>query len=102
MCVCVCMNAGLEGDAYVQFLTKGGDLTKVKSNKWKKKRFYRLMDDGHTMWKETHKGFKKDHTCEHERFVQGFISAGNGVKYKHGAVLQRRWFATFLKYPADL
>ncbi|MCJ8745781.1 hypothetical protein PDJAM_G00134480 [Pangasius djambal] len=55
-------HVGLEGDANLQFLTNGGDLTKVKSNKWKKKRFYRLMEDGQTMWKETHKGFKKDRT----------------------------------------
>ncbi|XP_060755866.1 1-phosphatidylinositol 4,5-bisphosphate phosphodiesterase delta-1a isoform X2 [Neoarius graeffei] len=53
---------GLEGDAVIQFLTKGGDLTKVKSNKWKKKRFYRLMEDGNTLWKETHKVFKKEDT----------------------------------------
>ncbi|XP_027030599.2 1-phosphatidylinositol 4,5-bisphosphate phosphodiesterase delta-1a isoform X1 [Tachysurus fulvidraco] len=53
---------GLEGDANLQFLTKGGDLTKVKSGKWKKKRFYKLMEDGQTVWKETHKGFKKKHT----------------------------------------
>ncbi|XP_017309089.1 1-phosphatidylinositol 4,5-bisphosphate phosphodiesterase delta-1a isoform X1 [Ictalurus punctatus] len=53
---------GLEGDAILQFLTNGGDLTKVKSSKWKKKRFYRLMEDGSTIWKETHKGFKKDKT----------------------------------------
>ncbi|XP_046733516.1 1-phosphatidylinositol 4,5-bisphosphate phosphodiesterase delta-1a isoform X2 [Silurus meridionalis] len=53
---------GLEGDASLQFLTKGGDLTKVKSEKWKKRRFYKLMDDGETVWKETHKAFKKEKT----------------------------------------
>ncbi|KAI5092114.1 1-phosphatidylinositol 4,5-bisphosphate phosphodiesterase delta-1 [Silurus meridionalis] len=55
-------SGGLEGDASLQFLTKGGDLTKVKSEKWKKRRFYKLMDDGETVWKETHKAFKKEKT----------------------------------------
>ncbi|KAK3540985.1 hypothetical protein QTP86_008199 [Hemibagrus guttatus] len=53
---------GLESDASLQFLTKGAELIKVKSNKWQKKRFYKLLEDGHTVWKESHKGFKKDHT----------------------------------------
>ncbi|XP_058232436.1 1-phosphatidylinositol 4,5-bisphosphate phosphodiesterase delta-1a isoform X2 [Hemibagrus wyckioides] len=53
---------GLEGDASLQFLTKGAELIKVKSNKWKKKRFYKLMEDGHTVWKESRKGIRKDHT----------------------------------------
>ncbi|KAI5617178.1 1-phosphatidylinositol 4,5-bisphosphate phosphodiesterase delta-1 isoform X1 [Silurus asotus] len=53
-------SGGLEGDPSLQFLTKGGDLTKVKSDKWKKRRFYKLMDDGETVWKETHKAFKKE------------------------------------------
>ncbi|KAF5903599.1 1-phosphatidylinositol 4,5-bisphosphate phosphodiesterase delta-1 isoform X1 [Clarias magur] len=50
---------GLEGDALVQFLTKGGELTAVKSNKWKKKSFYRLMDDGRTIRQES---FIRDNT----------------------------------------
>ncbi|KAM9436890.1 1-phosphatidylinositol 4,5-bisphosphate phosphodiesterase delta-1-like [Clarias gariepinus] len=50
---------GLEGDALVQFLTKGGELTAVKSNKWKKKSFYRLMEDGRTMRQES---FIRDNT----------------------------------------
>ncbi|KAF5903601.1 1-phosphatidylinositol 4,5-bisphosphate phosphodiesterase delta-1 isoform X1 [Clarias magur] len=53
---------GLEGDALLNFLINGGELTKVKSNKWKKKRAFRLEEDGRTLRQEPHKGFKRHRT----------------------------------------
>ncbi|XP_030625453.1 1-phosphatidylinositol 4,5-bisphosphate phosphodiesterase delta-1a isoform X2 [Chanos chanos] len=53
---------GLEGDADLQFLLSGGELTKVKSNSWKKARFYKLQEDCKTMWHESKKTFKSTQT----------------------------------------
>ncbi|XP_036413907.1 1-phosphatidylinositol 4,5-bisphosphate phosphodiesterase delta-1a isoform X2 [Colossoma macropomum] len=53
---------GLEGDVDLQFLLQGGELTKVKSDSWQKKRFYRLQEDCETMWHESNKIFKKNNT----------------------------------------
>ncbi|XP_017573111.1 1-phosphatidylinositol 4,5-bisphosphate phosphodiesterase delta-1a isoform X1 [Pygocentrus nattereri] len=54
--------AGLEGDVDLQFLLQGGELTKVKSDSWQKKRFYRLQEDCETMWHESSKIFRKNNT----------------------------------------
>uniref|UniRef100_UPI003AABB517 1-phosphatidylinositol 4,5-bisphosphate phosphodiesterase delta-1-like isoform X4 n=1 Tax=Centroberyx gerrardi TaxID=166262 RepID=UPI003AABB517 len=59
------MNAkliGLEGDADLQFLLEGGDLLKVRSQSWKKTRYYRLQEDCKTMWHESKKTFKSNQT----------------------------------------
>ncbi|XP_062841332.1 1-phosphatidylinositol 4,5-bisphosphate phosphodiesterase delta-1a [Trichomycterus rosablanca] len=53
---------GLEGDENLKFLMIGGELTKIKSSSWKKKRYYKLLEDGHTMWSESRKGFRKNQT----------------------------------------
>ncbi|TSK98412.1 1-phosphatidylinositol 4,5-bisphosphate phosphodiesterase delta-1 [Bagarius yarrelli] len=89
---------GLEGDASLQFLSKGSDLTKVKSNKWKKKRFYRLMDDGHTIWKETHKGFKKDHTFSIEEIDSVRLGRqSDGLRKYTDRAVEDRCFSIFFK-----
>uniref|UniRef100_A0A6Q2XVU5 Phosphoinositide phospholipase C n=1 Tax=Esox lucius TaxID=8010 RepID=A0A6Q2XVU5_ESOLU len=53
---------GLEGDADLQFLLKGGELMKVKSSTWKKNRFFKLQEDCTTMWHESNKPFGKKQT----------------------------------------
>ncbi|XP_035382281.1 1-phosphatidylinositol 4,5-bisphosphate phosphodiesterase delta-1a isoform X1 [Electrophorus electricus] len=52
----------LETDADLQYLVTGGKLTKVKSNSWKKKRFFQLQDDGETIWHESQKALKRNNT----------------------------------------
>ncbi|XP_059200678.1 1-phosphatidylinositol 4,5-bisphosphate phosphodiesterase delta-1-like [Centropristis striata] len=59
------MNAkllGMEGDPDLQFLLQGGDLLKVRSQSWKKTRYFRLMEDCKTMWRESKKTFKTSQT----------------------------------------
>uniref|UniRef100_A0A8C9T815 Phosphoinositide phospholipase C n=1 Tax=Scleropages formosus TaxID=113540 RepID=A0A8C9T815_SCLFO len=46
---------GLEGDVNVKFLLTGGSLVKVRSNNWKKNRFFKLQEDFRTVFQETHK-----------------------------------------------
>ncbi|KAM9349118.1 1-phosphatidylinositol 4,5-bisphosphate phosphodiesterase delta-1-like [Symphorus nematophorus] len=53
---------GLEGDADLQFLLKGGDLLKVRSPSWKKTRYFKLQEDCKTMWHESKKTFKTNQT----------------------------------------
>ncbi|KAJ8386147.1 hypothetical protein AAFF_G00176550 [Aldrovandia affinis] len=55
---------GLEGDSDLLFLLTGGDLLKVRSNSWKKTRFYKLQEDCKTVWHESHKPLKSKQTCE--------------------------------------
>ncbi|KAG9283303.1 1-phosphatidylinositol 4,5-bisphosphate phosphodiesterase delta-1 isoform X1 [Astyanax mexicanus] len=54
--------AGLEGDVDLQFLLNGGELTKVKSDSWQKKRFFKLQEDFETMWHDSEKIFRKNNT----------------------------------------
>ncbi|XP_072544972.1 1-phosphatidylinositol 4,5-bisphosphate phosphodiesterase delta-1a [Salminus brasiliensis] len=54
--------AGLEGDVNLQFLLNGGELTKVKSESWQKKRFFKLLGDCETMWHDSEKIFKKNNS----------------------------------------
>ncbi|KAK1807005.1 hypothetical protein P4O66_004836, partial [Electrophorus voltai] len=58
----VCVTSALETDADLQYLVTGGKLTKVKSNSWKKKRFFQLQDDGETIWHESQKALKRNNT----------------------------------------
>ncbi|XP_055007621.1 1-phosphatidylinositol 4,5-bisphosphate phosphodiesterase delta-1-like isoform X2 [Boleophthalmus pectinirostris] len=53
---------GLEGDPELQFLLQGGDLLKVRSQSWKKTRYFRLQEDCKTMWRESKKPFRKNPT----------------------------------------
>ncbi|XP_037644612.1 1-phosphatidylinositol 4,5-bisphosphate phosphodiesterase delta-1-like isoform X4 [Sebastes umbrosus] len=55
-------NNGMEGDPHLQFLLQGGDLLKVRSPSWKKTRYFRLMEDCKTMWRESKKTFKSNQT----------------------------------------
>ncbi|XP_058486582.1 1-phosphatidylinositol 4,5-bisphosphate phosphodiesterase delta-1a isoform X2 [Solea solea] len=51
---------GLEGDSDLQFLLIGGVLLKIRSNSWKKSRFFRLQEDCKTIWHESQRLFKKN------------------------------------------
>uniref|UniRef100_A0A671XDF7 Phosphoinositide phospholipase C n=1 Tax=Sparus aurata TaxID=8175 RepID=A0A671XDF7_SPAAU len=53
---------GLEGDADLQFLLVGGELVKIRSNSWKKNRFFKLQEDCKTFWHESQKVFKRNQT----------------------------------------
>ncbi|KAM3593333.1 uncharacterized protein V6R79_010596 [Siganus canaliculatus] len=55
-------HGGLEGDEDLQFLLIGGELIKVRSNSWKKNRFFKLQEDCKTFWHESHKTFKRNQT----------------------------------------
>ncbi|XP_028660037.2 1-phosphatidylinositol 4,5-bisphosphate phosphodiesterase delta-1a isoform X1 [Erpetoichthys calabaricus] len=46
---------GLQDDEHLQFLLKGSNLDKVKSNSWRKPRFFKLQDDCSTIWHESRK-----------------------------------------------
>ncbi|XP_041660092.1 1-phosphatidylinositol 4,5-bisphosphate phosphodiesterase delta-1-like isoform X2 [Cheilinus undulatus] len=53
---------GMESDRDLQFLLQGGDLLKVRSQHWKKTRYFRLQEDCKTMWHESKKTFRRKHT----------------------------------------
>lgn len=53
---------GMENDRDLQFLLQGGDLLKVRSSSWKKTRYFRLMDDCKTMFRESKRIFKTSKT----------------------------------------
>ncbi|KAI3354820.1 hypothetical protein L3Q82_004629 [Scortum barcoo] len=53
---------GFEGDADLQFLLVGGKLIKIRSNSWKKRRFFKLQDDYKTFCHESHKAFRRNQT----------------------------------------
>ncbi|XP_010790042.1 1-phosphatidylinositol 4,5-bisphosphate phosphodiesterase delta-1-like [Notothenia coriiceps] len=55
-------NNGLENDRDLQFLLQGGDLLKVRSSSWKKTRYFRLMEDCKTMFRESKRTFKTSKT----------------------------------------
>ncbi|XP_023655931.1 1-phosphatidylinositol 4,5-bisphosphate phosphodiesterase delta-1a [Paramormyrops kingsleyae] len=46
---------GLEGNTDVTFIQSGGYLTKIRSAKWQKERYYKLLDDFSTVWYESRK-----------------------------------------------
>ncbi|XP_056330621.1 1-phosphatidylinositol 4,5-bisphosphate phosphodiesterase delta-1b isoform X2 [Danio aesculapii] len=52
----------LEGDQDLQFLMNGGNLLKVRSETWKKTRYYKLQEDCKTMWHESKKTLKTKQT----------------------------------------
>ncbi|KAM7369873.1 hypothetical protein PAMP_011163 [Pampus punctatissimus] len=52
----------MEGDVDLQFLLTGGELVKVRSRSWQKKRFYKLLEDCKTLWHESHKTFNRNQT----------------------------------------
>uniref|UniRef100_A0A669DDG4 Phosphoinositide phospholipase C n=1 Tax=Oreochromis niloticus TaxID=8128 RepID=A0A669DDG4_ORENI len=42
--------AGIQDDPYIQVMMAGSTLRKVKSRSWKKNRYFRLLEDGLTIW----------------------------------------------------
>lgn len=55
---------GLDEDPDLQFLLRGGDLIKVKSNSWKKTRFLKLNEDCKTIYQSSSKAFKRESSFE--------------------------------------
>ncbi|XP_028288228.1 1-phosphatidylinositol 4,5-bisphosphate phosphodiesterase delta-1a isoform X2 [Parambassis ranga] len=55
-------NLGLEGDEDLKFLLAGSNLVKIRSNSWKKHRFYKLQEDCKTLWHDSNKTFNKNPT----------------------------------------
>lgn len=53
---------GLEGDADLEFLLKGGELVKIRSKSWKKNRKFKLHEDCATLYHESHKAFRENQT----------------------------------------
>ncbi|XP_074549392.1 1-phosphatidylinositol 4,5-bisphosphate phosphodiesterase delta-1a isoform X1 [Halichoeres trimaculatus] len=53
---------GLEGDPDLHFLLVGGQLVKVRSNSWKKARYFKLQEDCKTFWHESKKIIRRNHT----------------------------------------
>ncbi|XP_068197191.1 1-phosphatidylinositol 4,5-bisphosphate phosphodiesterase delta-1-like isoform X2 [Antennarius striatus] len=52
----------MEGSQDLQFLLQGGDLLKVRSQSWKKTRFFQLQEDCKTMWHESKKILRTNQT----------------------------------------
>ncbi|KAM8967174.1 1-phosphatidylinositol 4,5-bisphosphate phosphodiesterase delta-1 [Pelodytes ibericus] len=50
-----CTQLGLEEDEDLKFLLKGSRLFKVKSESWRKERYYKLLDDCKTVWHDSKK-----------------------------------------------
>lgn len=44
---------GLQDDGDLKFLLRGSHLLKVKSNSWRRERFYKLQEDCKTVWQES-------------------------------------------------
>lgn len=57
---------GLQDDEDLQVLLKGSQLLKVKSNSWRRERFYKLQEDCKTIWQESRKVMRtpESHLCE--------------------------------------
>ncbi|XP_056306936.1 1-phosphatidylinositol 4,5-bisphosphate phosphodiesterase delta-1a [Danio aesculapii] len=55
---------GLDGDPDLQFLLRGGDLIKVKSNSWKKTRFFKLNEDCKTIYQPSSRAFRRESSFE--------------------------------------
>lgn len=52
----------MDGDPDLEFLLSGGYLVKIRSSSWQRTRFYKLNEDCKTMWHETQKTFRRNHT----------------------------------------
>lgn len=70
-----CNPLGLQDDEDLQALLKGSQLLKVKSNSWRRERFYKLQEDCKTIWQESRKVMRtpESQLCECLR------AAGGGV-----------------------
>ncbi|CAL8303655.1 unnamed protein product [Lota lota] len=48
-------NLGVQDDEDVKFMLQGSNMVKVRSPRWQKRRMLRLLDDGVTVWCQSHK-----------------------------------------------
>lgn len=55
---------GIQGDDNLQWMQVGAVLRKVKSRTWKKQRYFRLQDDGATIWYKSKKAGHTHCTCK--------------------------------------
>ncbi|XP_048868373.1 1-phosphatidylinositol 4,5-bisphosphate phosphodiesterase delta-1-like isoform X2 [Brienomyrus brachyistius] len=58
----IAVKQGMEGDEDLSFLLTGGELLKVRSNSWKKSRFFKLQEDCKTVWHESRKSRRSNQT----------------------------------------
>lgn len=90
---------GLQNDEDLQALLKGTQLLKVKSNSWRRERFYKLQEDCKTIWQESRKVMRSPESqlCEcpgaaglrgRRQSVQPMLGWGHwcwlGVEVHHG------------------
>lgn len=71
---------GLQDDEDLQVLLKGSQLLKVKSNSWRRERFYKLQEDCKTIWQESRKVMRtpESQLCESPR-AAGWEQSGEPV-----------------------
>ena len=73
---------GLQDDKDLQALLKGGQLLKVKSNSWRRERFYKLQEDCKTIWQESRKVMRtpESQLCECSQSTMSIMSGeGQGA-----------------------
>lgn len=73
---------GLQDDKDLQALLKGGQLLKVKSNSWRRERFYKLQEDCKTIWQESRKVMRtpESQMCECSQSTMSIMSGeGQGA-----------------------
>lgn len=69
---------GLRGDDNLQSMLVGAVLRKVKSRTWKKQRYFKLQDDGMTIWYKSKKAGNTHSTCKNRSTRD--VPAGPGTQ----------------------
>ncbi|XP_042353347.1 1-phosphatidylinositol 4,5-bisphosphate phosphodiesterase delta-1-like [Plectropomus leopardus] len=89
---------GMEGDPDLQFLLQGGDLLKVLSPSWKKTRYFRLMEDCKTIWRESKRTFKSSQTFSLDDIAAVRMGRhSEGLKKNTEAQVEGRCFSIMFK-----
>lgn len=89
---------GMEGDSDLQFLLQGGDLLKVRSQSWKKTRYFRLQEDCKTMWHESKKPFRRSPTFSLEEVASMRLGRqSEGLKKYTEEQVEGRCFSIIFK-----
>lgn len=55
---------GIRGDDNLQSMLVGAVMRKIKSRTWKKQRYFKLQDDGMTIWYKSKKAGNTHSTCK--------------------------------------
>ncbi|KAL7386955.1 hypothetical protein ABVT39_016153 [Epinephelus coioides] len=89
---------GMEGDPDLQFLLQGGDLLKVLSPSWKRTRYFRLMEDCKTVWRESKKTFRSSQTFSLDDISEVQMGRhSEGLKKNTEAQVEGRCFSIMFK-----